>query len=110
MKFIKPIPGFMHTETINESVSSDINDKLRALSTKISDATSKLGELKSKYSEETVQIKQEILNIQMVQTAQKIQLWRTEERLLAMKIKLEIWKVKDAEAKAYAKQAKANSK
>lgn len=100
----------MANESLNENVFSDISDKLRALNVKISDANTKLGELKSKYSEETVQIKQEILNIQMAQTVQKIQLWRTEERLLNMKIKLEIWKVKDAEAKEAAKKAKANSK
>jgi len=110
MKFIKPIPGFMSNESLNENVFSDISDKLRAVQVKLSDANTKIGEVKSKYSEEENPIKQEILNIQMVQLQQKIQLFKTEERLLNMKVKLEIWKIKDAEAKEAEKRAKEDSK
>lgn len=110
MKFIKPIPGFMANESLNENVFSDISDKLRAVQVKINDAGNKLGEIKNKYSEEENPIKQEILNIQLIQLQQKMQLFKTEERLLNMKVKLEIWKIKDAEEKEAAKKAKANSK
>lgn len=110
MKFIKPIQEHLNYEPIDESLFADINTKKSAISKKTNDAFAKLSELKAKYSEETNPIKLEILNLQSAQLTQKIQLFKTEDRLLTAKIGLEKWKIKDASAKEDAKKAKEAAK